>query len=137
LRENSFWQGGKKIPRTQSVYVPLTARQSLKLLLSGTFIEGCTQTYQFRDTTEAAFVLFVRWMYSQNLENIGHNSITNHRYRRKSLLIRSWILAEQLLVPHLQNIIINLIEESRKRRNRLCTTLFKSVYENIIARSIF
>jgi hypothetical protein len=66
---------------------------------NGYFAEGKTQRVELEDAPPAAFNLFVKWLYTQEIAEeemdflIG--DITN--------LVDAWILADQFIVPRLQN----------------------------------
>ncbi|CZT09925.1 uncharacterized protein RCO7_02246 [Rhynchosporium graminicola] len=64
----------------------------LAVAFNGNFIEGRTQTYRIDDTTERAFKLFMQWLYSKSFT-----------------LVELWVLADMLLMPSLQNAIIDVM----------------------------
>jgi len=88
-------------------------------------VEGETQTYTLEETTEGVFALFSRFIYTQTLEgdvggkvNAGQN------------LCKLWVLAEKLLIPRLQNQVIDRIEATRDEFNVIYPYSVKYVWEN-------
>jgi hypothetical protein len=97
----------------------------LKAVFNSNFAEGQTQRYVLEDTTEAAFRHFSEWVYTRNIYwdgKIKDDPIS-------SILPRVWVLAEKFLVPKLQNRVVDLIEEVRKKRGPLGRTI-SWVYAN-------
>jgi hypothetical protein len=97
----------------------------LKAAFNSNFIEGQTQRYVLEDTTEAAFHLFSEWVYTQNIYWDGESKDEPSGYS----LPQVWVLAEKLLVPKLQNRVMDLIEEVRKKRGTVALTI-SWVYAN-------
>jgi hypothetical protein len=89
------------------------------------FIEGETQIYRLDDTTEGAFGLLVQWLYSQKLEyDDGAGGVTAEN------LVRLWVLAGKLLIPRLQNLAVDLLEEIRVAKGSIPIKELEYVYEN-------
>jgi hypothetical protein len=88
-------------------------------------VEGQTQTYTLEDTTEEVFALFSRFIYTLSLEgDLGDkvNAAPN--------LCKLWVLAEKLLIPRLQNQVIDRIEATRDEFNVIYPYSVKYVWEN-------
>jgi hypothetical protein len=103
----------------------------LKTAFESSFIEGETQIYKLDDVTPATFTLFVQWLYTQNLCNPitppgDVSSLIEHWHS----LLRLWVLADKMMVPRLQNMTINAIENFRKSTLTLPSDEFAYVYEN-------
>jgi hypothetical protein len=93
----------------------------LKAAFNSTFVEGQTQTYRLEDTTANAFRHLVQWFYSKSMNFESHfenhvprNSAdwNSHQApcRKKSrTLVDLWILADKLLIPEVQNLVIEEI----------------------------
>lgn len=82
------------------------------------------------DTTEEAFGLLSQWFYTQKLEGEFGG-----REKAVPTLCRLWILAEKLLIPRLQNLVIDLIETERVKYNVVWTLVFHHVWDNTAANS--
>jgi hypothetical protein len=91
---------------------------------NSTFEEGQTQTYTMDDTTVGAFRMFVRWLYSQKLNVTVHEGAkslvvvieqlrddrSNHISactKETYYLLQLWVLAEKLMVPQLQDVVMD------------------------------
>ena len=98
----------------------------LKAAFNSGFVEGKTQTYNLESTTEDAFVLFSEWIYAQRIEDDGDGS----RGVTGASLADLWILAEQLLIPRLQNVAIDMTEHLAQTRNKLWLSHLQKVWDN-------
>lgn len=87
----------------------------LRAAFNGPFIEGQTQEYRFQDTTEGAVHQLANWLYTQKVEitSFGpEGRFTKAEINRdlheeeNQTLIDTWLLAQRLLIPKLQNFII-------------------------------
>ncbi len=60
------------------------------------------------DTTEGVFTLLAQWFYTQKLDGdlVGASYSGNK-------LAGLWVLAERLLIPRLQNLAIDRLDEKR------------------------
>lgn len=96
----------------------------LKAAFNSKFEEGETQTYKLADVTVPVFWLFVKWLYTQNLEEL--KTPKDH----DNALIRLWILAEKFFIPRLQKNVIDALEQFRKPTKTLTSNEFVYVYEN-------
>jgi len=94
-------------------------------------IEGQTQTYRLEDTTNEAFSLFVAWLYTQKI-NI---EVAEDQTFKASALPILWVLAEKLLIPSLQNLTIDSIEQYRKDKKVILGPSIKYIYSNTSAGS--
>jgi len=99
---------------------------------NGSFIEGQTQSITVK-TTPKIFSILAGWLYRQSLQNTaGENP--NHKQ-----LIKLWILADELLMPNLQNDAIALFHKISasqsiipKSERTLGTGLFKIEFLNSV-----
>lgn len=79
---------------------------------NGGFKEAETLEYELDDTTPGAFQLLVQWLYFQKLElrqlHPGHRAVklTHADQSENMALAELWILAERLILPRLQNLVI-------------------------------
>jgi hypothetical protein len=77
------------------------------------------------DTTEEVFTLLVQWLYTQKLDgDLGGTSDSGNR------LARLWILAEKLLIPRLQNLAIDRLEEKRIEYKLFYTSVLHHVWDS-------
>jgi hypothetical protein len=105
----------------------------LKAAFNSQFIEGQTQTYRLKDTTEGIFRLFVQWLYYQQLEllQLQDDDVVDDLaiYEDKSLF-GLWILADELNVPRVQNLVIESIEKYHYKINAIPTLQLRYIYDN-------
>lgn len=99
----------------------------LKAAFNSTFVEGQTQIYKLDDTTNDTFTLFVQWIYKQTLENPTEASEISKHW---AALTRLWVLAEKILIPHLQNQVLTNFDEYRKSIHNISTSEIPFIYEN-------
>lgn len=97
----------------------------LNAALNGSFLEGATQTYTLDDVSEEVFGLLSEWVYTQKLEGDFGGKIV-----AVANLIRLWILAGKLLIPKLQNLVINLIHDAEVKYTQISTSQFKYLWEH-------
>jgi hypothetical protein len=93
-------------------------------MFNGRFLEGQTQsTDQFPISVEA-FNVFVKWLYTQTLED-SEGAMPSIKD-----LINLWILADEKLVPVLQNNVMEALNDEIAKTQALPTDLFGLVYEH-------
>ncbi|KAF8851449.1 hypothetical protein BDZ45DRAFT_695901 [Acephala macrosclerotiorum] len=89
----------------------------LHTALNSIFAEGLSQTYTFRTTTVRAVRFLVEWIYSQQLELVQVNKKPNEfllkaQVREEdSSLAELWVLADELMMPQLQNQVVSYMEQ--------------------------
>jgi hypothetical protein len=98
----------------------------LKKAFTGGLAESRTQTMVLEDIEEQVFALFVNWIYTQEVVHEDGQS------PGAKLLIKLWVLAQKLLVPELQNQMIEAIEKRRKADNIIHTGMLEYVYKQTI-----
>jgi hypothetical protein len=77
------------------------------------------------DTTEGVFTLLTQWFYTQKLDgDLGGASVAGDK------LARLWVLAERLLIPRLQNLAIDRIDEKRIECKFIYTTALQHVWDS-------
>ena len=106
----------------------------LKAAFASSFVEGQTQTYKLPDATEEATALLVHWFYTQELlvdalEKDENDPLESLR------MAQLWVLADQLLVPRLQNTAIRAIVQLRSRFKIVPTRSIAYVYRHTAAGS--
>jgi hypothetical protein len=114
----------------------------LEKAFNSQFKEGRTQVYVMEDTLPDTFRIFVHWLYSQKLTHIHYEEYYDSNiededgqiYANKCSLetqtrIKLWVLAEKLLVPRLQNEVMELLGLI----SQTCTTPFEICVEYIYA----
>ncbi|KAH6671126.1 hypothetical protein B0J14DRAFT_484605, partial [Halenospora varia] len=106
----------------------------LRAAFESDFIEGQTQAYRLEETTKGAFEMFSSWLYSEQVDayqlKIGVVwPELEYTPKREDLdLVELWVLAEKLLVPKLQDMVIDALEDIRMARG-LVEDCYKLVYE--------
>ena len=115
----------------------------LEKAFNSEFKEGRTQKYEMDDTKPDTFRVFVQWLYSQKLTHIHYEEYYDpdiddengqiHAAKcsaETKSRIELWVLAEKLLVPRLQNEVMDLLGLVSKT----CTTPFEVrisyIYQN-------
>jgi hypothetical protein len=84
--------------------------------------EGQTQIYEIEDTTPEAFRIFIQWLYIQKVGCMDHaaffstiktsGEVDEHMkdcIPQTTSLLQLWVLAESLLLPQLQNQIMDAL----------------------------
>ncbi|KAH7417490.1 hypothetical protein BKA64DRAFT_636848 [Cadophora sp. MPI-SDFR-AT-0126] len=101
------------------------------------FVEGQTQEYRFEDSSVEAVRLLVHWFYTQMLDIIDPTELVDEHVEgvieralnQDMALIKLWVLAEKLLIPRLQNFVIDEMERCGKIICRVPVQCFKEAYE--------
>ncbi|KAE9381303.1 hypothetical protein N431DRAFT_314515, partial [Stipitochalara longipes BDJ] len=106
----------------------------LNAAFNSNFIEGQTQTYKLEDTIEAAFKLFMQWLYSQKLVLTALDNKLDYSKLiigpdTKSLTYL-WVLADKLEMPALQNTALRAIQEISLRAEKIHTSTYPWLYKN-------
>lgn len=112
----------------------------LKAAFNSDFLEGQLQEYRLDISGSAKNVvrILVNWFYTQKLEfqqitRLDGNASTgtmSDEVTQSLLLIKLWILADKLLIPKLQNEVIDALEEGRGLNVVLISGLVRHVCEN-------
>jgi hypothetical protein len=112
---------------------------------NSTFKEGETQTYTIDDTTVGAFRMFVQWVYSQKLNvsvDHGDNWLALQHMRENQSphicaciketfsLLQLWVLSEKLMVPLLQDVVMDQFNIIRRTRAELFDLHLNYIYAN-------
>ena len=116
---------------------------TLNAAFNSTFIEGQTQTYRLEKISEGAVRLLVQWLYTQKLDIVQlRNSygepegdditeMNDEETKDEYLcLAQLWVLADQFLIPKLQNLVLRIFDEIRIELKILPVNCFSYVYEN-------
>ncbi|KAH8602937.1 hypothetical protein B0O99DRAFT_588004 [Bisporella sp. PMI_857] len=101
------------------------ASSVLKAAFRGPFIEGQKKTYRLHHTSVEAFRYLSQYLYSGNINFATHNPDHTHHWasaceeERKAHekiccdqdqhLFKLWVLADELIIPHVQNIAVEQI----------------------------
>jgi hypothetical protein len=114
------------------------------------FVEGQTQTYKLEDTTPCAFRFLLQWIYSEKLTIIFEQDEETQRamqateppYYDRGLIVdgsfasvelqalaEAWILADKLIIPKLQNAVMNKLYFIAMKKG-FPTGCFNYVYAN-------
>lgn len=78
----------------------------LNRAFNGNFAEGHTQEYTSHDFGPASFRMFVQWLYTQKVNLLAYTEEKKILDERTECLTRLWVLSDNLLVPRLQDIVI-------------------------------
>jgi hypothetical protein len=124
----------------------------LRAAFNSNFVEGKTQSYQLKDTTEAAFRLLVQWLYSQKLvilqltpnDSLLEGDTHLSQMAEDESLVELWVLADKLKIPKLQNAAIDSMERIRLLTGKIpssyivnytyqCTTANSPLREYVLA----
>lgn len=96
---------------------------------NGAFDNSKTQTYDLGEVEENTVALLVAWIYSQKI--VTPEAAVNETFKAFQFnLVRLWVLADQLMIPQLQDVSIALLEESRASVERIPTTMLQYAYQN-------
>jgi hypothetical protein len=77
------------------------------------------------DTTEKVFNLLVQWFYTQKLDGDLSGAFDSG-----DNLARLWVLAERFLIPRLQNLAIDRLEEKRTEYKCVGLSALQHVWDN-------
>ena len=102
----------------------------MRAAFNSNFREGQTQTYHLEDTSEDAVRLLVFWLYSQNLYLPLEESESWDYTRQMQALCSLWVLADKLIIPALQDAVVEKIDVERRRENLFPTSCLCYVYQN-------
>ncbi|KAH7382020.1 hypothetical protein BKA64DRAFT_713263 [Cadophora sp. MPI-SDFR-AT-0126] len=98
---------------------------------NGNFAEAESQEVVLYEVQPPVFGMFVNWLYTQEIVMEDGEPPNVHG------LVHLWLLADRILVPSLQNQVINLIERTRQQKgnDRLPSELFPYIYKYTTAES--
>ncbi|TVY15075.1 hypothetical protein LARI1_G006126 [Lachnellula arida] len=100
----------------------------LKAALNSDFIEGQTQTYTLKEPQETTGRLFVHWLYFQQLLDRDDWEPTKDE-DTDLILIQLYMLADKLLIPRLQNTIIQVMHQHARENKLVLVETLEYVYE--------
>lgn len=109
---------------------------ALKAAFASAFVEGQTQTYRFEDTTEEAIRLLVHWMYTQQLdterdmEKLKERGPNGANVTQNTALFQLWVLADKMLIPRLQNMVMDKIDELARYTRLTPTSHVRYTWKN-------
>ncbi|KAL2072758.1 hypothetical protein VTL71DRAFT_12101 [Oculimacula yallundae] len=114
----------------------------LERAFNGDFIEGQKQEYRFQDIGGEAVRLLVHWFYTQDLDTIMLDRLCTSKQQEEGnaypvsqrnqdrALAQLWVLADKLLIPRLQNAVIDEIVRIKQHTNFATTKEIKYVFDN-------
>ncbi|KUJ22796.1 uncharacterized protein LY89DRAFT_763279 [Mollisia scopiformis] len=107
---------------------------------NSSFIEGQTQEYRLQDTSEIVVRVLINWFYTKkvDVEALGFTgeSIKTAYYETRFIsLVELWILAEKLLIPELQNMVIREFYRLKLAAMIVPTSCFHAIYEDTVVGS--
>jgi hypothetical protein len=105
--------------------------------LNSDFIEGHTQVYRLDEDDSETVRLLIQWFYTQELGTRQPEEELEDRdcFQEDLALAKLWVLADKLLLPRLQNQVIEKMEEIRTALNELPTSCATYIYEKTAAGS--
>jgi hypothetical protein len=104
---------------------------TLAAAFNSNFLEGRTRTYHFRDVTEVVIQFLVQWIYMQRLEIFQLEAAGTYDCEECKSLFELWVLADQLLIPKLQNFILYRLKDIIIDKHKLMPIdKFDYVYQN-------
>jgi len=102
----------------------------LKAAFESPFLEGITQEYRLEDTSEEAFLYLMQWFYSRTINFATHYDGVDWTVAAKDMsgsedyerhlticrkemrtLVEFWVLADKLMIPKPQNLVMRQISE--------------------------
>jgi hypothetical protein len=106
----------------------------LKVAFDGEFIESLSNTYEMQDTESAVMQLFVNWLYTQRI-NLDQPQPGTDGWLYKftddnNLEARLWVLGDMLIIPRLQNQVIDYIWEAHSTTRVTSIPCFQYTYNN-------
>ncbi|KAE8446884.1 hypothetical protein EG329_011515 [Mollisiaceae sp. DMI_Dod_QoI] len=105
---------------------------------SSQFVEGQTQEYRLKDTTAEAIRLLVNWFYTQKVEvrqlgpegNFSTKEVNmKFKHHEDITLVELWVLADKLLLPRLQNTIVEEMQRLREQLRLAPINCYALAYE--------
>lgn len=106
----------------------------LDAAFKGNHIEGQTQTYRLEDVDAPVFSLFIQWVYSQSLDVAPEKCLDNAA--NTSQLAALWVLADRLIIPRLQNLVIDILNEVAHSRKQTPLWDIPYIYEKTSESSV-
>ena len=115
----------KDVEQTFSVHKSFIVHYSTyyNAVFNGHFSEGQTQSVKQYPISVESFGIFINWLYSQKIEVEEGTSPTAKE------LINVWILADEKLIPSLQNQVIEALNDQFAKEG-VPTEVFGLVYEH-------
>jgi len=106
-----------------------------KAAFNGNFIEGQTQEYHLEDVSEETAQFLVQWIYHQTLTIAQLDN--GGAYIRKEWrdLVHLWVLADKLLIPRLQNVVLRYLYQVMIRIKTTPFSIIPYVYEHTTSNS--
>lgn len=117
----------------------------LRKAFNSEFLEGQTQRYTMEHVTTGTFRFFVQWLYKQKIRigvhrsydmNVGLLSPDDYQNHialcgtQASDLVALWCLAEELLIPKLQDLVMDHLQEASTTCVSVLLLKVDQVYEN-------
>lgn len=102
----------------------------LKAAFESPFIEGQTQTYILNNVTQEAVQLLVDWLYFQNIDLEQLDTKPGDENTKIEAMVQLWVLADRLLIPTLQNLLIRELDKWHVKERKICDSAFNFLYEN-------
>ena len=110
-----------------------------KAAFDSAFVEGQTQIYRLNDVNRRVFPHLINYLYTERVdlslelyEKDEPESVKDQQAAQEEDLMQLWVLADKLLIPSLQNGVVETFECMwREGTDRaMCTTCATYVYEH-------
>jgi hypothetical protein len=103
-----------------------------KAAFNSGFIEGQYQEYRLDVDEEEVVRLLVEWFYTQTLNTRQPDEKLDDAATMEEdlILAKLWVLADKLLLPQMQNQVLDRVQEIRDAAGRIPTECLHYVYNN-------
>jgi len=108
----------------------------LRAAFNSKFLEGQSQRYKLDDTSAGAVQLLVQWMYSESIDiSLGelptaNNNMWPSKSKQDDSLAKAWVLADRLLMPKMQNHVMNQMGQVCKHYKLIPSLTFEYIWNN-------
>ncbi|KAN0122683.1 hypothetical protein V8E51_001009 [Hyaloscypha variabilis] len=115
----TIYAGSKPDAKSVVVHKDFACHYSpvFKAAFNSSFVEGQTQEYRVDEEDEEVIRPLVHWLYTQQLmftEPQKRPRLTWMKSRERELcLVKLWVLADKILIPQLQNMTLDVLDERR------------------------
>ena len=116
----TIYAGSKPDAKSVVVHKDFACHYSpvFKAAFNSSFVEGQTQEYRVDEEDEEVVRLLVHWLYTQQLDvhrATEEAQIDKPEVARKEdlCLVKLWVLADKILIPQLQNMTLDVLDERR------------------------
>ncbi|KAE9381285.1 hypothetical protein N431DRAFT_301748, partial [Stipitochalara longipes BDJ] len=103
-----------------------------KAAFNGKFLEGQSQEYRLSEDKEEVVRFLVEWLYTQDINTRRRQEIgsVDEDADEDLTLVKLWILADELLLPRLQNAVLYKLQRIREAFRHTPLKCLHYVYEH-------